>query len=60
MRVIARDWVMEQTLARVRRDMEADEREFEARMERAKKREDNLRRAAKARVVKRQVGNLYN
>ncbi len=56
---IAKDWVIEQTLARIRRDMEADEQEYEARLAKARKREDMLRRAAKARVVKRQVGNLY-
>lgn len=53
---IAKDWVIEQTLARIRRDIEADEREYEARLAKARKREDMLRRAAKARVVKRQVG----
>ncbi len=51
----AKSWVFEQTLARIRRDMEMDEREYQARLTNARKREEALRRAAGARVVKRQV-----
>jgi len=52
---IAKDWVIEQALDRLRRDMEADEREYEEQLIKARKREETMRRAAKARVVKRQV-----
>ncbi|KAF9534507.1 helicase C-terminal domain-containing protein [Crepidotus variabilis] len=52
--VEAKDWVIEQTLARMRREMEADEREYEEKLAKARRREEMLRRAAKARVVKRQ------
>jgi chromosome transmission fidelity protein 1 len=52
---IAKDWVIEQTLERVRREMEADEREYEERLAKARKREELMRRAAKGRAVKRQV-----
>jgi len=52
---IAKDWVIEQTLDRIRRDMEADEREYEEQLVKARKREETMRRAVKARVVKRQV-----
>lgn len=55
---IAKDWVIEQTLERVRREMEADEREYEERLAKARKREEMMRRAAKGRAVKRQV-SLY-
>lgn len=36
--------------------MEADEREYEERLARARKREATMRRMAKARVVKKTVG----
>ncbi|KAF6757547.1 helicase C-terminal domain-containing protein [Ephemerocybe angulata] len=51
--VDAKDWVMEQTLARVRREMEADEREYEENLARARKREEQLRRMANGRMSKR-------
>jgi chromosome transmission fidelity protein 1 len=51
--------VIEQTLERVRRDLEADEREYEERLARAKKREEAIRRTAKAKVTKRIVSVLY-
>lgn len=47
--------MFEQALARIRRDMELDEKEHQARLTNARKREEELRRAAGARVVKRQV-----
>ncbi|CAA7261430.1 unnamed protein product [Cyclocybe aegerita] len=50
----AKDWVVEQTLNRLRREMEADEREYEEKLARARKREELMRRAAKGRVTKRQ------
>ncbi|KAF9485868.1 DNA repair helicase [Pholiota conissans] len=49
----AKDWVVEQSLARVRRELEADEQEYEGRLVQARKREEILRRAAKGRAVKR-------
>ncbi|KAF9561351.1 DNA repair helicase [Agrocybe pediades] len=50
---LAKDWVTEQTVARIRREMEADEREYEERLAQARKREEVMRRASKARVNKR-------
>lgn len=50
--------MVEQTLERVRREMEADEREYEERLAKARKREEMMRRAAKGRAVKRQVSRL--
>jgi chromosome transmission fidelity protein 1 len=55
---IAKDWVVEQTRERVRREMEADERAYEDRLAQARKREDAMKRMAKARVVKKTVGTL--
>ncbi|GLB38502.1 putative DEXDc2 [Lyophyllum shimeji] len=49
----AKDWVIEQTMERVRRELEADEREYEARLAEARKREDLLKKMARARVVKK-------
>ncbi|KAG6903272.1 hypothetical protein C0995_000167 [Termitomyces sp. Mi166 len=49
----AKDWVVEQTRERVRREMEADEREYEVRLAEAKKREDLLKKMSRARVVKK-------
>ncbi|KAH9480540.1 ATP-dependent DNA helicase CHL1 [Psilocybe cubensis] len=51
--VKAKDWVVEQTIDRMRREMEADEQEYEQRLMRARKREEAMRRAAKGRVIKR-------
>lgn len=51
----AKDWVIQQTLDRVRRELEADEQEYEARLAQARKREEVMRRAAKGRVTKRLV-----
>ena len=52
---LAKDWVIEQTLQRVRRDLEASEQEYEERLVKARRREEALRRAAKGRVTKRLV-----
>ncbi|KAG5648406.1 hypothetical protein DXG03_004980 [Asterophora parasitica] len=51
----AKDWVIEQTRDRMRRELEADEREYEARLAEARKREESMRRMAKARVTKKAV-----
>ncbi|KAF8908999.1 helicase C-terminal domain-containing protein [Gymnopilus junonius] len=45
----SKDWVIEQTVERMRREMEADEREYEKRLAQARKREELMRRAAKGR-----------
>ncbi|KIM43305.1 hypothetical protein M413DRAFT_18375 [Hebeloma cylindrosporum] len=50
---LAKDWVIEQTLQRVRRDLEASEQEYEERLVKARRREEALRRAATGRVTKR-------
>jgi chromosome transmission fidelity protein 1 len=55
-----KDWVIEQTLERARRDLEADELEYEERLAQARKREEAIRRAAKAKVTKKIVSVLYN
>jgi chromosome transmission fidelity protein 1 len=52
---LAKDWVVEQSLERVRRELEADEQEYEERLAQARKREEIMRRAAKGRVVKRKA-----
>jgi chromosome transmission fidelity protein 1 len=53
--VQVKDWVIEQTLERARRDLEADELEYEERLAQARKREEAIRRAAKAKVTKKIV-----
>ncbi|KAG6832015.1 hypothetical protein H0H92_006051 [Tricholoma furcatifolium] len=50
----AKDWVIEQTVERVRRELEADEREYEAKLSDARKRENTLKKMCRARVVKKQ------
>ncbi|RDB17932.1 ATP-dependent DNA helicase CHL1 [Hypsizygus marmoreus] len=49
----AKDWVVEQTRERVRRELEADEQEYEERLIKARKREAAMRKTFKARVVKK-------
>ncbi|KAF9462983.1 helicase C-terminal domain-containing protein [Collybia nuda] len=49
----AKDWVIEQTRERVRRELEADERDYEDRLRKARNREALIKRKANARVVKR-------
>ncbi len=56
--ILAKDWVVEQTLERVRRELEADEQEYETRLAQARKREEIMRRAAKGRVTKRLVSTV--
>lgn len=52
---VAKYWVIEQTLDKMRREMEADEQEYEAKLLKARKREEAMRRASKGRVNKRPV-----
>ncbi|KAG6845118.1 hypothetical protein H0H87_000545 [Tephrocybe sp. NHM501043] len=51
--VDAKDWVIEQTRERVRRELVADEREYEARLAEARKRENRLKKMSRARAVKK-------
>jgi chromosome transmission fidelity protein 1 len=51
----APEWVIAQTRDRLRRELEADEAEYEERLAAARKREETLRRKFFARNVKRQV-----
>ena len=51
----APEWVISQTRDRLRRELEADEREYEERLAAARKREEIQRRKFFARSVKRQV-----
>ncbi|EJD50674.1 DNA repair helicase [Auricularia subglabra TFB-10046 SS5] len=46
-------WVVEQTIARMRRDLEAQEQELEERLEKARNKELAMRRKEQARVSKR-------
>ena len=55
--LIAKDWVVQQTLARLRRDLEADDREFQDRLAAARKREEAWKRAKIGRTIKRPVRN---
>ncbi|KAF9454817.1 DNA repair helicase [Macrolepiota fuliginosa MF-IS2] len=48
-----KDWVVEQTMERVKRRLEADEQVFRERLLAARKKEESLRRMARARVLKR-------
>jgi chromosome transmission fidelity protein 1 len=56
----AKDWVIEQTRERMKREMEADEREYEERLAQARKRETLMKKMAKARVVKKTVGASHS
>lgn len=56
----AKDWVIEQTRERARRELEADEREYEDRLAEARKREILMKKMAKARVIKKTVGQLLS
>jgi chromosome transmission fidelity protein 1 len=51
----APEWVISQTRDRLRRELEADELEYEERLAAARKREEAQRRKFFARSVKRQV-----
>jgi chromosome transmission fidelity protein 1 len=52
---LAPEWVISQTRDRLRRELEADEQEYEERLAAARKREEVQRRKFFARSVKRQV-----
>ncbi|KAG6841256.1 hypothetical protein C0991_000396 [Blastosporella zonata] len=56
----AKDWVIDQTRERVRRELEADEREYEARLAEAKKRENLLKKMSRGRVVKKLKGDIQS
>jgi hypothetical protein len=56
--IIAKDWVVQQTLARLRRELEAEDKEFQGKLAEARKREESWKRAKKGRVVKRPVSRL--
>ncbi|KAF8895275.1 helicase C-terminal domain-containing protein [Infundibulicybe gibba] len=49
----AKDWVVEQTRERLKREMEAEEQEREARLEEARRREERARKMSSARVWKK-------
>jgi hypothetical protein len=50
-----KDWVIEQTRERIKRQLEADELAYQKRLLAARKREEVMRRAARARVLKKPV-----
>lgn len=56
--VIELDWVVSQTMERKRREMEEVDREYAERLQKAKQKEELLRKAARARVHKRQVRTI--
>ena len=53
--MIEPDWVLEQTLEMHRRDLEATEKEFEEKLEKARKNERRMREMEQVRARKRQV-----
>ncbi|TFK20003.1 DNA repair helicase [Coprinopsis marcescibilis] len=53
-----KDWVIEQTLARARRELEAEEREYEDRLAKARKREEQMRRMAAGRKYNKEAKKL--
>jgi septal ring factor EnvC (AmiA/AmiB activator) len=53
------DWILEQTLEMHRRDLEATEKEFEEKLEKARKRERQMKEIEHARARKRQVASVY-
>jgi len=55
----ALEWVISHTRDRLRRELEADEKEYEERLAAARKREEAQKRKFFARNVKRQVRYLY-
>jgi len=52
----AKDWVIEQTRQRISRQFDAEELAYQQRLSSARKREELIRRAARARVLKKPVG----
>lgn len=55
-----KDWVIQQTLERARRELEADEREYEEQLATARKRENVLRKKAKAKATKKPVWSFHS
>lgn len=53
------DWVTAQTRERYRRELEADEKELDERLARARKKEAVLRNIAKAKVIKKPVCSSF-
>lgn len=51
------DWVTSQTMERRQRELEAEELDYEARLNAARKKEAAMRQMAKARVIKKPVGS---
>jgi len=51
----AKDWVIEQTKQRISRQFDAEELAYQQRLSSARKREELMRRAARARVLKKPV-----
>jgi chromosome transmission fidelity protein 1 len=49
------DWVIAQTIERHRRELEADDAEYEERLATARKKEASMKKIAKARVTKKPV-----
>ncbi|KAF8650145.1 hypothetical protein AX16_005380 [Volvariella volvacea WC 439] len=49
-----KSWVIEQTRQRIMRELEAEEQEYQERLQKARKKEAAMRRMAQARVVKKQ------
>jgi len=54
----AKDWVIEQTRQRISRQFDAEELAYQQRLSSARKREELMRRAARARVLKKPVGSF--
>ncbi|KAL9711121.1 ATP-dependent DNA helicase chl1 [Leucoagaricus gongylophorus] len=53
----AKDWVIDQTRERITRQIDAVEQAYQQRLLSARKREEIMRRAARARVLKKPVGS---
>ena len=60
MNVAGPDWVLAQTVERRRRELEAEEREYIERLAKARKKEAEIRKLAKARVRKKQVSISFD
>ena len=54
----AKDWVIEQTRQRISRQFDAEELAYQQRLSSARKREELMRRVARARVSKKPVGSF--
>lgn len=54
-----KDWVVEQTRERIKRQLESEERDYQDKLLAARKREELMRRKAHARVLKKAVRSIY-